>query len=181
MSTVFNPIEMFHLYESGVLAKILANFINWGIMMALLVNIVKYSDPKNRSNSALWLSLIICLSYASTSFIGRELSKYLIWMAADLITVLVLVIVQLKRPNIAAFYYCVLVLVANALLHLAIFIDAAVLKNYDPWWLWNVYSVGVNINDLVMIIALTVNRDFLGLCRVGRYMRDQFDATLKAA
>ncbi len=178
---LINPFELYELFLSGEVGALLSAFVNWGLLMALLVNIVNYSEPKNRPQSALWVCLVVCLSYASTSFVGRELSKYLIWMTADLITISLLVIFQLKRPKVASFYYSVLVLSANALLHVSIYIDVAFFNNYEPWWLWSFYSIGVNVNDLVLIIALTVNRDFLGLCRLGRYVRSQFDATFKAA
>ncbi|MEO2280398.1 hypothetical protein [Pseudoalteromonas pernae] len=164
---LISPRELFELFLSGEVSALLYAFINWGLLMALLVNIVNYSEPRNRPTSALWICVVVCLSYTATSFVGRELSKYLIWMAADLITILLLVIVQSKRQRIASFYYCILVLLLNALLHLVIYIDVAFFDNYDPWWLWSIYAVGVNVNDLVLVIALILNKDFLGFCRLG--------------
>jgi hypothetical protein len=41
--------------------------------------------------------------------------------------------------------------------------DLYVIKNTEPWVFWDIYTFSVNIIDLIMIVALIVDRDFLGL------------------
>ncbi|MGO2180889.1 MAG: hypothetical protein ACTH36_00935 [Pseudoalteromonas nigrifaciens] len=48
--------------------------------------------------------------------------------------------------------------------------DLYVLENIDEWWLWSVYSIGVNVIDLLMIAVLFINKDFLGLIKLKRFI-----------
>ncbi|MBS3798381.1 hypothetical protein [Pseudoalteromonas sp. BDTF-M6] len=153
------------------MGKLIAAFINWGFMMALLFNLVSYSESVKRANSPLWISAIINISYLSTSFMERSTFQYLPWALADFITIGVMYWVQRSRNRIVALYYCAFGLSINGLLHLLLYIDLNIRGNYDPWWLWSLYSVGINLNDALMIIVLVVNRDFLGLCRLGGWLK----------
>ncbi|MEM0514116.1 hypothetical protein WCN91_01450 [Pseudoalteromonas sp. YIC-827] len=161
------------LFASPELGQLLNTFVNWGFMMALLFNLVSYSEVSYRARSPLWLCLTINLSYLATSVIDVTYI-YPFWATADLLTLAALFVVQKKREQIPALYYCAVGLALNASLHLTMYLDIDVLNNYDPWWLWTLYSVGINLNDALMIIALVVNRDFLGLCRAGRLLKTVF-------
>ncbi|WP_158684637.1 hypothetical protein [Pseudoalteromonas sp. T1lg48] len=153
------------------MGKLIAAFINWGFMMALLFNLVSYSESVKRANSPLWICVIINLSYFSTSFIERSSFQYLPWALADFVTIGALYLVQKNRNRIIALYYCTFGLAINGLLHLSLYIDLYIRGNYEPWWFWSLYSVGINLNDALMIIVLVVNRDFLGLCRFGCWLK----------
>ncbi|WP_350545107.1 hypothetical protein [Pseudoalteromonas sp. 5-MNA-CIBAN-0065] len=48
--------------------------------------------------------------------------------------------------------------------------DLYILENIDEWWLWSVYSIGVNVIDLLMIAVLFINKDFLGLIELKRFI-----------
>ncbi|WP_105199489.1 hypothetical protein [Pseudoalteromonas sp. T1lg10] len=160
-------------FASGELAQLLSTFVNWGFMMALLFNLVSYSEVSYRARSPLWLCLTINLSYFITSVIDVTY-VYPFWASADLLTLVALFVVQRKREKIPALYYCAVGLVLNAILHIAMYLDLGVAGNYEPWWLWTLYSLGINLNDALMIIVLVVNRDFLGLCRAGRLLKTVF-------
>ncbi|ASM49163.1 hypothetical protein PESP_a0990 [Pseudoalteromonas espejiana DSM 9414] len=43
------------------------------------------------------------------------------------------------------------------------YIDVNLYKNNEHWFLWDAYSYSVFSIDLLMIVALIVDRDFLGL------------------
>lgn len=43
------------------------------------------------------------------------------------------------------------------------YFDLYVHQNKERWLLWDIYAVSVNIIDVIMIVALIVDRDFLGL------------------
>ncbi|WP_350309905.1 hypothetical protein [Pseudoalteromonas sp. SCSIO 43095] len=45
------------------------------------------------------------------------------------------------------------------LMHIDVFIN----KNVHPWFFWDVYTFGVTCIDFIMIVALIVDRDFLGI------------------
>ncbi len=163
------------------MGQLIAAFINWGFMMTLLYNLVCYTDPKSRAQSPLLLSLTINLSYFSTSFVEFNYQVYVVWAFADLITVILIYFVHRQKVKTPALYYCYFGLFVNALFHFAMYLDTYLIGNFDMWWLWSSYSVCINVNDSIMILVLIINRDFLGLCRLGRYVRSQFDATFKAA
>ncbi|WP_462157380.1 hypothetical protein [Pseudoalteromonas sp. GB56] len=156
------------------LSKLIEAFVSWGFMMALLFNLVSYSDPSMRSRSPLWITVIINISYACTSPISPNYFLYPSYILADLLTIACIFWVQKYRYRTAAFYYCCFFLCCNSLLHTAIFIDFDVLGNTDAWWLWTLYSTGINFNDAMMIIVLIINRDFLGLCRAGNCLKTIF-------
>ena len=70
--------------------------------------------------------------------------------------------------------YIVSGLLINACLTYAIYIDLYINWNSDPWWLWSLYSMGVNVVDLLMIITIFINKDFLGLMKLkGRLFRSR--------
>jgi len=56
------------------------------------------------------------------------------------------------------------------LLMLVMYYDLYILENIDEWWLWSVYSIGVNVIDLLMIAVLFINKDFLGLIELKRFI-----------
>ncbi|MEO2267143.1 hypothetical protein V1358_07515 [Pseudoalteromonas sp. YIC-656] len=156
------------------IAKLIGAFVNWGFMMALLLNLANYSEPTNRKSSPIWITTIICISYMSTSSISHSYYLYPTFILADLTTIALIWLVQSKREKIVALHYCTVFLLLNSLLHAAIFIDFDVVGNTEAWWLWSLYSTGINFNDAMMIIVLIINRDFLGLCRAGRYLKAIF-------
>jgi hypothetical protein len=43
------------------------------------------------------------------------------------------------------------------------YLDIYINENRDAWFLWDLYAFSVNIIDLIMIVVLIVDRDFLGL------------------
>ena len=139
--------------------------------MALLFNLVSYSDKSRRHVSPLWICLIINLSYLSTAFVERYSHAYLYWLLADIATIIVISMMYFRRKRPIALYYCILGLGVNSIAFLAMYIDIHLNRNVKPWWLWSVYSFGINFMDLMMILVLIINKDFLGLCRIGRFLK----------
>ena len=41
------------------------------------------------------------------------------------------------------------------------------------WWFWSFYTVTVNVMDIMMLIALFSNKDFLGLVRLYKGLTGQ--------
>jgi hypothetical protein len=46
---------------------------------------------------------------------------------------------------------------------MAMQVDYAVYKNDTYWWLWGLYTVGINTADVIMVLALIIDKDFLKL------------------
>lgn len=161
---------MFIIY--GGLAELLTVFVNWGFMMALLFNLVSYSDSVARKRSPIFISLVISLSYLSTSFFNIGYHVYAVYPLADVLTIFFIYWIQKRREITAALYYCIFGLAFNAILHCSMFIDIVIQGNREPWWLWSAYSIGINTSDVVMIFVLIVNRDFLGLCWLGASVKN---------
>jgi len=59
--------------------------------------------------------------------------------------------------------YLISGLFINLLLTLCMHIDMFVYGNQDPWIFWDIYTIAVFVIDLLMVVALIVDRDFLGL------------------
>ncbi|WP_053909750.1 hypothetical protein [Pseudoalteromonas sp. SW0106-04] len=153
------------------IAPLISVFINWGFMMALLFNLVSFSDERRRARSPLWICLIITLSYVSTAFVERYSHAYLYWFFADVGTALLIAFIYTSIHKIVAYYYCLCGLTFNGILHYLMYVDLHLKGNLEPWWLWSVYSFGINFMDLMMILVLIINKDFLGLCRIGRFLK----------
>ncbi|MBS3798382.1 hypothetical protein [Pseudoalteromonas sp. BDTF-M6] len=170
----FSLKEIFLLFSFEDIARLFNVFINWGLMMALLFNVVSYSAPEKRDSSPLRLCMVLVLSYLSTYYLEWDRYMYLYWSLADAATILLLYLVQLRKKKIAALYYCIAGLTVNGLLHLWVYYDLYITGTEEYWWLWSLYPLSVNVIDAIIITALIINRDFLGLCRAARGLRGKW-------
>ncbi len=68
-----------------------------------------------------------------------------------------------------------------ALVVLSIFVDIVLVENRTPWILWSIYSFGVNIIDLMMIVALLTNKDFFKFAAVAKRFRSKATRRLPSA
>ena len=135
-----------------------AAFSQWGFLMAFLFCLVSSINKENKS--PVYLSALMLCSYIFGSYIRLLDNLYLNWAFYDLITIVALLSLQyfnvFKRTK--AFLFLVLALTANAVLTLLLYYDLYVLYNFEPWWYWSVYSIGVNVIDVLMMLSLVVNQ-----------------------
>ncbi|MBD1582077.1 hypothetical protein [Pseudoalteromonas sp. S16_S37] len=98
---------------------------------------------------------------------------YLLWLAYDLVAIASLILIHklLKLPLSVACKYVLLGLSLNSVLFISMHIDRFVLLNDTHWWLWTVYSLMVNVFDLMMVAALILNRDFLLILRAKKQIK----------
>lgn len=165
-------MELIEQYYSAYLASL----IMWGFMMAFLYNVVKKSSAPGSNATVMWMSLAIFLSYlVSDPLLNLSLGvdmmysykSYLIWALCDLF-ILVVILLIAKNKSIQRYpakLYVIIGLTVNMLLFIGMHIDINMVNRFDPWWFWYFYSVTVNVMDVMMIIALLCNKDFLGLVR----------------
>lgn len=160
------------------LAFFFGAFMTWGFLIAFLFNVFGKVVGFKDSYSIIVTALIVFMSYFFSEQIvefSRTTRVYLEWVTQDIITIFAIFFVhkasKIKHHRVS--YYVYLGLTLNGLLHTFIWVDIQVLANQDPWWFWSVYSFGINIIDYAMIITLIVGRDWLGLVRFGRFIRNK--------
>jgi len=161
-------------YVDLFLADYIDAFIQWGFLMAMLYTLVSSINSPNKS--LVYLATIMFFSYLLSDFLYIFQNVYLNWIFFDFATILI-IFIALKVSSFqssVAKNYIVSGLLINACLTYAIYIDLYINWNSEPWWLWSLYSMGVNIIDLIMIIAIFINKDFLGLMKLkGRLFRSR--------
>lgn len=149
--------------------------------MAFLYNLVKKSAAPNGDGVLMWMSLAIFLSYLCSDpllslSVGVDIiysiNGYIIWAISDLVILLIILFITRKSrvQNLPAKLYVIVGLTVNMLLFLAMHVDINVLLHYEHWWFWTFYSITVNVMDVMMIVALLTNKDFLGLLRCYRWV-----------
>lgn len=135
-------------------------FTQWGFLMAFLYCLASSINTENKSS--VYLSALMLCSYISSGYINLLKSLYLSWALYDFITILALLTLQYFKvlQRSAVFYFIIFSLTINAVLTLIIHYDIDVLYNYEPWWYWSVYSIGVSMFDVFMILSLVFNKSF---------------------
>jgi len=146
------------MYLSEALMDYVAAFSQWGFLMAFLYCLVSSINKKNKS--PVYLSALMLCSYIFSSYLKLLDNLYLNWALYDFITIVALFTLQFFNAfrRSKAFYFLVLALTTNALLTLILYYDIYVLYTYEPWWYWSVYSIGVNVFDVLMMLLLVVNQ-----------------------
>ena len=146
------------MYLSEALMDYVAAFSQWGFLMAFLYCLVSSINKKNKS--PVYFSALMLSSYIFSSYLKLLDNLYLNWALYDFITIVALFTLQFFNAfrRSKAFYFLVLALTTNALLTLILYYDIYVLYTYEPWWYWSVYSIGVNVFDVLMMLLLVVNQ-----------------------
>ena len=161
-------------YVDLFLADYIDAFIQWGFLMALLYTFVSSINTANKL--LVYLASIMFFSYLLSDFLYIFKNVYLNWIFFDFATILIIFLalqVSSFQSSVAK-NYIVSGLIINACLTYAIYVDLYINWNSEPWWLWSLYSMGVNVVDLLMIIAIFINKDFLGLMKLkGRLFRSR--------
>jgi len=145
-------------------------FIQWGFLMAFLYALV--SGINKADKSLIYIAAIMMCSYTFSDLLPILNNIYLDWILYDLLTITLLIAAIFTSYVLTstASNYIIFGLFVNACLTIAIYYDLYVLNNIDEWWFWSVYSIGVNVIDLLMIAVLFINKDFLGLIKLKRFI-----------
>ena len=149
------------MYVTEALMDYVEAFSQWGFLMAFLYCLASSINKENKSS--VYLSALMLCSYVSSGYINLIESLYLNWALYDFITILALFILQYFKvlQCSSAFYFIIISLTINAVLTLILHYDLYVLYNYEPWWYWSVYSIGVNAIDILMILSLIFNKSLI--------------------
>ncbi|WP_052140919.1 hypothetical protein [Pseudoalteromonas piratica] len=159
------------------LAPFFGAFMTWGFLIGFLFNVFGKVLGFKDSYSVIISALVVFMSYFISDHIfefDTTTRVYLQWMTQDILTITTIFFIHklFRIQHHRASYYVYLGLTLNGLMFYLMWVDIQVLANQDPWWFWSVYSFGINIIDYAMIITLIVGRDWLGLVRLGRFIRD---------
>ena len=146
----------------------LSAFTMWGFLMAFFFNVFVYSLNVKRDTNLLFSSFVMMVSYTLSDYFFTWLSikttVYLDWAIYDVLTILILSLsLACKKKTSVSFIYLTVGLSINLTFFLLMYFDLYVHQNKERWLLWDIYAVSVNIIDVIMIVALIVDRDFLGL------------------
>tara|TARA_R110002051_G_scaffold79001_3_gene142648 strand:- start:61 stop:537 length:477 start_codon:yes stop_codon:yes gene_type:complete len=134
-------------------------FTQWGFLMAFLYCLTSTINKENKS--PVYLSALMLCSYVFSGYIDLLEGLYLNSMLYDFVTILALLILEYFKVlhRSIAFHFIIFALIINAVLTLILHYDLNILYNYEPWWYWSVYSVGVNMFDVLMILSLVFNKN----------------------
>ena len=146
----------------------LSAFAMWGFLMAFFFNAFVYSLNIKRNSTLLLSSFIMMISYTASDYfltwLSVRTSDYLDWAFYDLVTIITLSLTYfLIKKTTPSFLYLIVGLTFNSMFFLFMYFDVFIRENREPWLFWDIYTFSVNIIDLIMIVALIVDRDFLGL------------------
>lgn len=156
----------------------LSAFLMWGFLMAFFFNVFVYTLEVKRGTTLLLSSFVMMVSYTLSDYFFTWLSiqntLYLDWALYDFATIAGLILVYIFiRKTTPSFLYLVLGLSINSIFFLCMYLDMYVYKNQEPWFFWDLYTFTVNLIDLIMIIVLIVDRDFLGLHKLkNKFFKD---------
>jgi|TARA_B100000700_G_scaffold130480_1_gene146090 hypothetical protein len=161
------------MYITENIGDLIGSFIEWGFLMAFLFSLVTHINKPDKR--LVILAFIMMVSYFLSGIFNLSIYSYLNWFYFDLLTITTILAwtYYAKIDAFNAIYYIVLGLFLNAILMICIFIDIVVIGNRTSWALWSIYSFGVNTIDIMMLIALITNRDFLLLHKLCNYMKNK--------
>ena len=153
--------ELFGLFS-------LSAFTMWGFLMTFFFNVFVYSLDVKRGTTLLLCSFIMMISYTLSDYfytwLSIKSSIYLDWALYDISTILALIcIYKITEKTTPSFLYLIVGLSINSIFFFCMYLDMYIFGNMERWFFWDVYTYAVNLMDLIMIVALIVDRDFLGL------------------
>ncbi|KPZ56601.1 hypothetical protein [Pseudoalteromonas sp. P1-25] len=143
-------------------------FVQWGFLMAFLYSLV--SSINNDDKSKVWLTSIMALSYSSGLFIDMDSITYFDFFLFDAATLVSIVLCGFFIKTSTLYIYLIVGLSINTSLFFAMYIDNDIMHHYEYWWFWDVYFIGVNFSDLLMIVVSLLNKDVLGLVNLSNYL-----------
>ncbi|ATC83131.1 MULTISPECIES: hypothetical protein [Pseudoalteromonas] len=143
-------------------------FVQWGFLMAFLYSLV--SSINNADKSKVWLTSIMALSYSSSLFIDMDSITYFDFFLFDTATLASIALCGFFIKSCTLYIYLLIGLSINTSLFFAMYIDNDIMHHYEYWWFWDIYFVGVNFSDLLMITVSLLNKDILGLVKLSNYL-----------
>ena len=167
--------ELFGLFS-------LSAFFMWGFLMAFFFNVFIYAIGLKKGTTLLLSSFVMMCSYTLSDYFFTWLSFknsfYLNFALYDIATITALLcLYKIVKKTTPSFLYLVLGLSINTILFLLMHLDTDIYENKHHWWFWEVYMYAMNSIDIIMIVALIVDRDILGLHKLRNTIRTLLNPT----
>ena len=155
-------------FKIGIVTEYISEAIALMFLASFIYNIRKRSD----NTSVCITSAVLAVSYMLTTFgydfinslsnPAKTLEVYLLWMKFDAVTIISLfllhIIFRVNQSNQAVVIYRILAVSMS--LQVAMHIDINILSNLKYWFLWTIYSYGVNALDIMMVVTLFMKRSW---------------------
>ena len=183
------------LYFEPIVQFLYGHTTTFIFFMVLLVNFVRtsrgnsYPLKKQQAHEILILSLVMSVSYAIPMpfdyiyWLSEVRSVYMPntpYMVLDILTILFIysfVKIETNLGELCRFYLTV-ALGVNASLFFLLQLDLLLihegLKESGFWWFWTVFSYGINGSDLIMVLVLVVQKDFLGWYKLSEKIKGAY-------
>lgn len=158
------------------------HLVTWLFFLVMLASYVRTSNihasqnEKIEQKEVLKLSVVMFISYALmipiellvTLFdFSSRYFPYTVYLFLDIFTILLICFLMNTQSNKALLCkrYIVFCLSCNSVLFLLVQIDLILMyedfKPFKAWWFWDVFTIGINFFDAVMILVLLSYRDIL--------------------
>lgn len=149
------------MFITEVIGPYIGVFVEWGFLMAFLYNVATHIN--NSDKRVVQLAFIMAFSYMLSGIYQLPDNYFLTMISYDLLTLFIIIAwaLFLKVNSVPALIYVLVGLTFNTLLAMVTYYDIYIQNNRKSWWLWSVYSYGINISDLTMILALIFNKKIL--------------------
>ncbi|KAA1164359.1 hypothetical protein EU508_02185 [Pseudoalteromonas fuliginea] len=155
---------------SPIVSLYIGAFVQWCFLMAFLYSLAISINKLDKT--AVWLSLIMLLSYSPSLFIDIEQISYIQLFFFDVITILFIIAFKYFLTINFISLYLLLGLTINAFLFFCMHLDVYIFDNYEPWWFWSFYSIVVNLADFMMVAIFFINKDFLALAAIKKWFHN---------
>ncbi|MDP5214331.1 hypothetical protein ORJ66_14850 [Pseudoalteromonas tunicata] len=144
--------------------------------MSMIFNFFMVLLNVDRSYKTFITSIIMFISYFFSDHFNDFFSTnhiFLTWALYDLSAILLIFLATkyLKNNASIAINYVYFGLIINSIFFLLMYLDLIIFETRETWWFWTAYTVSVNIIDLMMIVALITDRDYLKLIRLKKLVQ----------
>lgn len=171
------------------------HLVTWLLFLVMLTNYVRTSNVyaacsvKAERKEVFRLSAVACCSYALMMPIEYLVSFFdyyshyfpcTIYLLLDICTLLFInFFIKLKSAKaVLCKRYITFCLSCNSVLFLLLQVDLLSMHNglkpFEAWWFWDVFTVGVNFFDGLMILVLLIHKDILKLSKLISGQNDKF-------
>ena len=153
------------MYVTEALMDYVSAFTEWGFLMTFLYCLVSSINIKNKS--PLITSIIMLCSYLLSGYFIILSNPYLGWILYDFLTITVIIFFMKLSliKNCSSAYFILVGLATNSLLASIMYYDLYILYHLDEWWYWSFYSIGGSLIDILMMLSLMLNKNFLSLIK----------------
>ena len=151
---------------SPIVSLYIGAFVQWGFLMAFLYSLAISINKSDKT--AVWLSLVMSLSYSSSLFIDIEQISYIQLFFFDVITIFFIIAFKYFLTKNFISLYLLLGLTVNCIFCFFVCIyDVYIFENYEPLVVLVILiQLLLTLADFMMVAIFFINKDFLALAAI---------------